>query len=49
MSKCSQIEVCNLAEDFEQCRSFVEDLLKKEKVSDTTFDETMLVFEAIYF
>jgi len=48
MSKCSQIEVCNLAEDFEQCRSFVEDLLKKEKVSDTTFDQTMLVFEAIY-
>ncbi len=48
MKKEDKIEIYNMAEDYEKCRLYVEDLLKKEKVSDTTHYETMLVFETIY-
>ena len=48
MNKEKKIEICNIEEDYEKCRLFVHGLLKKEKVSDTTYNETMLVFETIY-
>ena len=48
MNKEKRIEIHNIAEGYGQGRTFVEDLLKKEKVSGTTVSETLLVFETIY-
>lgn len=42
------VEIANLDEDFEKCSNYIDAFLKKEKVSDTVYNETMLVFEAIY-
>ena len=48
MNKGGRMEINCLAEEYEQCRQYVEELLIKEKVSDTTCNETLLVFETIY-
>ena len=46
--KTNTLEINILEDGFEMCRHYVDELLKKEKVSETIYTETMFVFEAIY-